>query len=268
MPVTTTIIPSDGLTESERMGRAQLDMKHAMVRPAPPINERPTEIERKPLKSSRPAAALVKQVRTSLTNALAKEAGLKAKQARLDADKDRHSALMARQGKLAALSQNAEAEAILADTSADTAELQAKLEAVADELRGLGNIGAIDRAKAMVDSEIQAAAAQITKLKKELASAEQSWIALRHAELTEDFRHDLHALHRRLAVILALEETPGFPSYKANAWKFIEGVRTGVPYVNELFPDWANSVERKAFPRFADAKAQIRAKLDTLDGDE
>ncbi|RWY67873.1 hypothetical protein EHI46_26270 [Rhizobium leguminosarum] len=268
MPVTTTIISADGLTEAERMNRAQRDMSRAMVRSAPPINERATEIERRPLKSSRPAAALVKQVRTSLANALAKEASLKEKQACLGADTDRHSLLVIRHAKLAARIQNEEAKAILDGTSADLSELRAKLEAVADELAGFGNIDAIGRAKAMVDSEVQTTAAQITKLRKELDLAEQAWVVLRHAQLTEDFRHDLHGLHRKLAVILALEESSGFPSHKANAWKFIEGVRIGVPYVNALFPDWASSVERKAFPRFADAKAQIRAKLDTLDGDE
>lgn len=268
MPVTTTIIPSDRLTEAERMNLAQVHMNRAMVRPAPPVNERPTEIERKPLKNSRSAAALVKQVRTSLGNALAKEADVKAKQTRLGSEIDRYSALTTRQAKLAARKQNAEAEAIVAAASADTTEIEAKLAAIADELAGLGNIRAIERAKAMVDSQLQTIAAQITTLKKELASAEQSWIAVRHAQLTEDFRHELFGLHRKLAVILALEESQGFPQHKANAWKFIEGIRTGVPYVNELFPDWANSVERKAFPRFADAKAQIRAKLDTLDGDE
>ncbi|MBY2951544.1 hypothetical protein [Rhizobium leguminosarum] len=268
MPVTTTIIPSDGLTEAERMNHAQLDMNRVLVRPSPPVNERPTEIERKSLPSSRTAAARVKQDRTSLANAIAKEASLKEKQARLNSDIDRHSELVARQEKLVARKQSAEAKAILAETSFDTVELERKLVAIEAELAGFGNIDAIKRAKAMVDSEIQTTAAQITKLGKELELAEQAWIVLRHAQLSEDFRHELHGLHRKLAVILALEDSAGFPQYKANAWKFIEGVRTGVPYVNALFPDWASSVERRAFPRYADAKAKLRATLDALDGDE
>lgn len=268
MPVTTTIIPSNDLTEAERTDKRQHEINLALIKSPPPINERPTELERRRLPGSQIAAVRVRQARNALTNASAKESELREKGVRLGADIDRYSSLATRLGEMTARKQNAEAKAILAEMSADTAELQGKLAAIEGELSSFGNIASIKRAKAMVEARLQATTAQIVELRKELAVAEQAWVALRHAQLTEDLRHELQGLHRRIAVLLALEASPGFPQYKANAWKFVEGISSGVPYRNELFPDWANSAKPEAFPRFADAKAQIRAKLDTLDGDE
>ncbi|NEH44766.1 hypothetical protein GR215_23250 [Rhizobium leguminosarum] len=268
MSVTQTFIPSDGTTEIERFA-ADAHRRAIEPRPRPVVNERPTKIERKSTIDIRPAAALIKQLRASTANALAKKQELEDKHARLTATEDRYSTLSEEQTAVTTRIRDREAKALLADTQADNTELREKLAAINSELEKWSpSIESTRRAKSMVESRMLANSEHLRSLGKELAAAEQRWLTIYHGQLAEDFRQELHNLHRIIAKMLAVEASANFERHRAVAWGFVENISNGIRYADPLRPDWSNSHKPAAFPGYADAHQALSLKLASVDGDE
>jgi len=102
--------------------------------------------------------------------------------------------------------------------------------------------------------------AVLANLNQELGNANAAWLRARHKALTEQFRLELHLLHRTLAKLLAVE---GSDFYRGTdeAYDFLEKITLGVRYDSPFRPDWFNTGERRAFPGFSAAAAALDAEL-------